>query len=176
MTNRASFVYSKRQLLTSRQAGEIKPVMIKGPFSKSLAALHSRALWSRLNDWKLGRSNWRGEGRPGSTASEIRCALDSLSRVELNSFYPHPPPSKTQQTQSAMVLWSTKKNIVKAFLVKSFNSNTRTSIHSLFICFSDITPLLFGSDRRFKLIQQFWICSSWGFRLGEKNHRAPGAK
>lgn len=34
----------KRRLLTSRQAGGIKPVMIKGPFSKSLAALHGRSL------------------------------------------------------------------------------------------------------------------------------------
>lgn len=32
----------KRRLLTSRQAGGIKPAMIKGPFSKSLPASHGR--------------------------------------------------------------------------------------------------------------------------------------
>ncbi len=40
----SSFCVEKRQLLTSRQAGGIKPAMIKGPFSKSLAALHGRTL------------------------------------------------------------------------------------------------------------------------------------
>lgn len=38
------FCVEKRRLLTSRQAGGIKPAMIKGPFSKSLAALHGRTL------------------------------------------------------------------------------------------------------------------------------------
>lgn len=81
----SSFCVVKRRLLTSRQARGIKPAMIKGPFSKSLAALHGRALWSRLKDWKWRWRNWRGEGGGGyffiflsATASEMRCAWGSL--------------------------------------------------------------------------------------------------
>lgn len=40
----SSFCVEERRLLTSRQARGINPAMIKGPFSKSLAALHGKTL------------------------------------------------------------------------------------------------------------------------------------
>lgn len=55
----SSYCVEKRRALTSRQAGGIKPAMIKGPFSKSLADLHGRTLWSRLKDWKWRWRKWR---------------------------------------------------------------------------------------------------------------------
>lgn len=91
----SSYCVEKRRALTSRQAGGIKPAMIKGPFSKSLADLHGRTLWSRLKDWKWRWRKWRrtiwgGGGDYFSclraTAGEIRCVWSSLKEEGLNSF------------------------------------------------------------------------------------------
>ena len=90
----------KRRLLTSRQAGGIKPAMIKGPFSKSLPALHGRTLWSCRKDYKWRRRRFGGGGTIflSATASEMRCAWSSLREEGLNSFNLHVPAKNTTHT------------------------------------------------------------------------------